>query len=421
MQRPPLLELPLERFLPTEMTTPKPSKHNTIHTTPLKRPHSPAASWLSPSKRRILLPEHLLSPVDRTPAMPNPARRLFADDEPPSTILVERPVRRSLFSPCGPAHAFYLGRTPSEVPRSSLAQFAKSQDDPDTTLLSSPSFPSSPITRCASPVKKHAPYQSCAVPSTHPPLAPSPEIKSSNASTNTAYGTPSKATCDPRSTCPPTTPILTYSSNPNIPTSSALKRRRKVVTSTASRHYPGFDIARDLPSLSSSSYLCSSLSGPATPPLPNDEGDDSDKENAFYSASQHSSNLITKRPGRGSKRKSDSARADSVGRDPDGGSDDDATPRKRRVLNSDSRQSSPNVAGKDREKEKGARRARIDSAAGSDSKSNIRDNLGSSTMNTARVRPRRSATSLGTARETPRAEKNREDKKRVLELEVDEA
>ena len=420
MHRPPLLELPLERFLPAEMSTPKPNKHSATHTLSLKRPHSPAASWLSPSKRRILLPEHVLSPVDRTPALPNPARRLFADDEPPSTMLVERPVRRSLFPQCDLPHPLFPGRAPSEAMRSSLAQFAKSRDDPDTTLVSSSSLPSSPITRNASPVKKHVPYQSCDVPSTPPPLAPSPEIKPPSTAMNTVDEIPGEATRDPYSKCPPTTPILTYSSNPNIPTSSALKRRRKYVTSSTSRHYPGFDIPRDNPPLSSSSTLHSLSSGSATQPPPNDEGDDSDKENAFCSASHHSSHS-TKRPGRGSKRKSGSDRAGNVGSDPGGCSDDDVTPRKRRAPNPDSRPPSPSVAGKEREKEKDARRARIDKVAESDSKSNSENSIGSSGLSATRVRPRLSATSFGAPRESPRANKDLEDKKRVLEMEVDEA
>ncbi|KAF9509716.1 hypothetical protein BS47DRAFT_1348848, partial [Hydnum rufescens UP504] len=375
----------------------------TTHTNSLKRPRSPAASWLSPSKRRILLPEHLLSPVDRTPTTPNPARRLFADDEPPSTILVERPVRRSLFSLPDPPHTLFPGRTPFDARRSSLIQFAKLQDDPDATLVASPSLPSSPIARHASPTKKHVPYCSFDVPSLPQLLAPSPEIKP-----------PSTIVRDSNSNCQPTTPILTYSSNPNIPTSSVLKRRRRYITSITSRHYPGFDIARDPPSSSSHLSYPSLSTGSATQALSNDQGDDSDKENTFYFTNRHPSSSNTKRPGRGSKRKGESERADSAVR---GVNDNDATMRKKRILASESLHQSPDV---DSEKENDENRAPIMEAAASVPKPSLGDR--SSALGVGRYRPRMSTTSLPKISwESPRPNENREEKKRLLEMEVDEA
>ena len=203
--RHPLKELSLDAFLPLEPRTAS------------KRPLSPAATLLSPSKRRILSAEGLYSPEKRRNSAPS--RQLFSG-------LVEDPL--------SPARELDFAALSQPTPRKA-----------DLNLIQDAS------PRPQTPVKRV---------NNLPKLAPSPEIASSSASCMANNLSLCESTSD-------------SSRNSNPPLAMRIPREMPLFADRHSIHWPGFDIHADthisIPTSETIAYM-------PVPPIP---AEDDTKEN----------------------------------------------------------------------------------------------------------------------------------------------
>ncbi|KAF8338729.1 uncharacterized protein EI90DRAFT_3117819 [Cantharellus anzutake] len=271
--RQPLMELPLERFVESSSSsassslTPKPIPHGQsplkVFASHSRTSSSESSSWLSPSKRKLVLPSTFKSPEGLGGLGPTWTTPI-SDSSGGSTPRAS-PLRRSFA-------ASEDGEPPRGTRFASLGRVLYPDDDAQ---------PSCNVASTPDPTYSPAPIP---IPTTHlpsSPLAPSPNISSVSprllprAISKIAQG----------NSTPDVLAIITYSSNPNIPNAPLSSKQRPRAPSPSSRHYPGFDIAPDLPQLLTTSKLSNSES---------DCDEDEDKENAL--------SLPLRRP-KGSKRK----------------------------------------------------------------------------------------------------------------------
>jgi hypothetical protein len=172
--RHPLRDLPLDSFLPIE------------HRASSKRPLSPSAALLSPSKRRILSTEGLYSPEKRRNSAPS--RQLFSE---------------AVCSPSSPARKLDFAALSHPTPRTVDSK----------PVRDASSRPQTPVRHPGDP----------------PRLAPSPEIASGSASSmlTTCYA-PSH-----------------YSPTNDRPLPMLIPREMPTFADRQSAHWPGFDVHPD--------------------------------------------------------------------------------------------------------------------------------------------------------------------------------
>ena len=311
-----LSELPIGLYIEGGPKGSTPKAASKTSNTP-KRPSQKSSSsiggpdaWLSPSKRRLLISEGLLSPSSHNGLFSS----LHGTSDTLAALIPESPVRRKLFSPAPDRYA--SSSSSSKLPP--VPRLFLEAQDPDETLV----VPSSPVTVVNEPIAKRTRHSS---------LAPSPEILPSRKSTRARTVKASTTTVTSLAS------VVVHPASPVKPTSRAASSppKQRKVTTPSSRHYPGFTIHRDtrpyllpttptsLPSSSAPSSRSSSSSESYT--SENDEQGD-DKENLLAalvaSLTGSNKNKASKfKPGH-NKRKSDAEDDDED--QPDG----ELTPRK---------------------------------------------------------------------------------------------